>query len=191
MGNITTHPSPVFIQENFEQLSMSEDELKEKKVGVLGLGFPVAWRDESQLEAAMKDTTPGKPDETIRGSPVILIVVYGTRKRAPASEGDVLGMISLGCLMENMWLMAQSLGVGFQIMSGFSGPVQEDVRRILKIPRNRGISFAVRLGYPAGQPGSCGYAVTRPRLPPITSTGKCRERKKTSRIRDITKVVWL
>ena len=32
----------------------------------------------------------------------MFVVVYNPRKRAPASEGDVLGMMSLGCVMENM-----------------------------------------------------------------------------------------
>jgi nitroreductase len=52
-----------------------------------------------------------------------------------------------------MWLMAQTLGIGFQIMSAFSGPVQKDVRKILKVPDHMAVSFAVRLGYPAAQPG--------------------------------------
>jgi len=152
LGNITTYPSPDFIRENFEQLSMSEEELLQKKVGILGMQFPPAWRDKAHLETAMKDTTPGTLNETIKGSPAILVVVYDTRKRAPASEGDRLGTLSLGCLMENMWLMAQELGIGFQIMSAFSGPVQNDVKKILKIPEHMAISFAVRLGYPAAQP---------------------------------------
>ncbi len=153
LGKITTFPSPDFIKENFEQLSMSEGELLKKKVGILGLGFPPAWRDRKRLAAAMKDETPGTLDETIKGSPAVLVVIHDTRKRAPASEGDVLGMLSLGCVMENMWLMAQTLGIGFQIMSAFSGPVQEDVRKVLEIPAPMAVSFAVRLGYPAAQPG--------------------------------------
>ncbi len=153
LGKIPTYPSPDFIRENFEQLSVSEEELLKKKVGILGLGFPPAWRDKAQLEAAMKDRTPGTLDETIKGSPALLVVVYDTRKRAPASEGDVLGILSLGCLMENMWLTAQELGIGFQIMSAFSGPVQKDVKKILEVPENMAVSFAVRLGYPAAQPG--------------------------------------
>jgi nitroreductase len=153
LGSITTYPSPDFIRENFAQLSMSEEELRQKKVGILGLGFPPAWRDKSQLAAAMNDRTPGTLDETIKGSPAILVVVYDTGKRAPASEGDVLGTLSLGCVMENMWLMAQELGIGFQIMSAFSGPVQEDVKNILNIPDHMAISFAVRLGYPAATSG--------------------------------------
>ncbi|MGA2934420.1 MAG: nitroreductase family protein [Methanomicrobiales archaeon] len=148
VGKIKTYPSPEFIRENYEQLSMTEEELLQKKVGILGMGFPPAWRDKAQLEMAMMDTTPGTLDETIKGSPTILVVVYDTRKRAPASEGDVLGTLSLGCLMENMWLMAQKLGIGFQIMSVFSGPEQKDIKKMLKIPEYMAVSFAIRLGYP-------------------------------------------
>ena len=36
------------------------------------------------------------------------------RRRSP---GDVLGMMSLGCVMENMWLMAESLGIRFHILA--------------------------------------------------------------------------
>ncbi len=148
VGNITTCPSPDFIKENFEQLSMSEEELRQKKVGILGMQFPPAWRDKAQLKTAMNDKTPGILNESMKGSPVILLVIYDTRKRAPASEGDVLGTLSLGCVMENMWLMAQKLDTGFQVMSIFGGPVQKDLRKILKIPEYMAVSFAVRLGYP-------------------------------------------
>ena len=81
---------------------------RQKRVGILGLGFPPAWRDREQLAVAMEDRTSGTLDETIKGSPAVLVVVYDTRKRAPASEGDVLGILSLGCVMENM-------GAGYRI----------------------------------------------------------------------------
>lgn len=149
LGKIRTFPSPDFIRENFEQLSMTDEELLQKKVGILGMQFPPEWRDKTKLDRAMNDKTPGTLSQMMKGSPAILVVVYDTRKRAPASEGDVLGTLSLGCLMENMWLMAQDLNIGFQIMSVFSGPVQEDIKKNLKIPEYMAISFAVRLGYPA------------------------------------------
>jgi len=148
VGNVTTYPSPDFIRENYEQLSMTEEELLQKKVGILGLHFPPTWRDKAKLAIAMSDKTPGTLSETIKGSPTILVVVHDTRKRAPASERDVLGTLSLGCVMENMWLMAQKLDVGFQIMSVFSGSVQKVIKKILKIPEHMAISFAIRLGYP-------------------------------------------
>jgi nitroreductase len=151
LGKITTRPSPEFIRENFEQLSMTEAELREKKVGILGLQFPSEWRDRAKLEQAVQDAAPGTLDQTIKGSPALLVVVYDTRKRAPASVGDVLGILSLGCLMENMWLMAEELGVGFQIMSVFAGPIQADIKKVLRVPEYMAISFAVRLGYPVTQ----------------------------------------
>ncbi|HXX87323.1 MAG TPA: nitroreductase family protein, partial [Candidatus Acidoferrum sp.] len=91
--------------------------------------------------------------ERINGSPMLLIVIYDSRKRAPASEGDVLGFISLGCVMENMWLMAQSLEISVHILSVFSGEtVERDVKQVLHIPEYMKIAFAARLGYPASKP---------------------------------------
>ena len=83
-----------------------------------------------------------------------MIVVYDTRKRAPASEGDFLGIMSLGCVMQNMWLTAETLGVGMQIMSVFSSQhVEEELRKILSIRNHIDIAFACRLGYPSVEPG--------------------------------------
>jgi nitroreductase len=51
--------------------------------------------------------------------------------------------------MENMWLMAQSLGIGFRILSVFSGiPVEKEVKKILNIPEYMKIAFTARVGYP-------------------------------------------
>lgn len=79
----------------------------------------------------------------------LLVVLYDARKRAPASEGDALGMMSLGCVMQNMWLVAQSFGIGYQIQSVFgSDHVEREARRLLTFPDHFKIAFAVRLGYP-------------------------------------------
>jgi len=141
---IETMVSETFIQENLEQLSFSEEELLKKKVGILGTMFPPAWK------------TPGyKPHEDrdsirpVQKSPVLLIVVYDPRRRAPDSEGDFLGIVSLGCVMENMWLMANSLGISFHVVSAIGrGPVEKEIRSILNIPDHLKIPFAFRLGYP-------------------------------------------
>ncbi len=80
---------------------------------------------------------------------MLMIVTYDARKRAPASVGDVLGFISLGCVMENMWLMAEELGISLQIMSVFGGDeVESEVKKILEIPEYLRIAYAIRLGYP-------------------------------------------
>jgi nitroreductase len=151
IGNIKSQTREDFIRENYQQLSFSEKELLQKKVGVLGTVFPPSWRDPSKF-----DDVIGKSrslQQTMRDSPVILIAIYDSRKRAPASEGDVLGIMSLGCVMENMWLMAESLGISFRVMSTFSGKsVEKEVKRILDIPKYMKIAFAVRMGYPLSAP---------------------------------------
>jgi len=142
--------SETFIRENYEQLSFSEDELLKRKTGILGTMFPPSWRrpdfrldkiDEAEI-ASMRRRMPT--------SPVLLVVVYDPSRRAPASEGDFLGIISLGCVMENMWLAAESMGIGLQIVSSLSSG--DEVKTILGIPDHLVIAFSCRLGYPVSEP---------------------------------------
>ena len=153
LGNIKSEISEDFLRENYQQLSFSEEELLRKKVGILGTLFPPLWRTPGDWGKVARESEPSSLDATNKGSPMLLIVTYDARKRAPASEGDVLGFISLGCIMENMWLMAQELEIGFQIMSVFGGTtVEQDVKKILEIPEYLRIAYAVRLGYPISTP---------------------------------------
>ena len=153
LGNIKSKISEDFLRENYQQLSFSEEELLQKKVGILGTMFPPSWRTPDDWSKVARESEPSSLDQTIKGSPMLLIVTYDARKRAPASEGDVLGFISLGCVMENMWLTAQALGIGFQIMSVFSGDsVEQEVKKILDIPEYMRIAYAVRMGYPISKP---------------------------------------
>ena len=58
--------------------------------------------------------------------------------------------MALGCVMENMWLMSESLGIGFHVLSVFSdGEVEKKLGRLLQIPAHMKIAFACSLGYPA------------------------------------------
>jgi nitroreductase len=153
IGSIRSRTSIEFLRENYQQLSFSKEELLKKKVGILGTGFPPSWRDPEKLEEVARKSTPAPLDQRINGSPVLLIVIYDSRKRAPASKGDVLGFMSLGCLMENMWLVAQSLGLGLQILSTFANePVEKEVKRVLGIPEHMRIAYAFRLGHPVSTP---------------------------------------
>lgn len=151
IGSVKSKISEEFLRENYEQLSFSKAELIKKKTGILGAMFPPEWVDPAKISEAVKKATPMPLTQSIRGSPTLLIVVYDSRKRAPASHGDVLGFISLGCLMENMWLTAQSLGIGLQILSVFSAPpVETEIKKILGVPKYLKIAFTCRLGYPTG-----------------------------------------
>ena len=153
IGNIKSQVSEAFIRENYQQLSFSEEELLQKKVGILGTMFPPDWRNPARLDKAVRESRPTPLNQRINGSPVLLIVVYDARKRAPASKGDVLGFISLGCVMENMWLMAQFLGISVHVLSVFAGDaVEKEVKQILSIPEYLKVAFAFRMGHPVSKP---------------------------------------
>jgi nitroreductase len=139
--------SEIFVRENYAQLSFSEQELMQKKVGLLGTMFPPFMRTPDA-------PTPAEGSPPFLPTPLLLVVLYDPRRRAPASEGDFLGIISLGCVMENMWLVAESLGIGFHIVSSLSSPeVAKEVKRILDVPENLRVAFSCRLGYPAAARG--------------------------------------
>ena len=141
--------SLTFVKENYKQFSFSEEELRKKKTGVLATTFPPAWRNPKIKKADL--TAADRNDfmqQELNSTPVLGIVLYDPSRRAPASEGDFLGIISLGCVMENMWLMANSLGIDFHIVSSLSnGAYEKNIKKILGIPSNLIIAYSFRLGY--------------------------------------------
>ena len=150
IAGIKSPVSEVFIRENYAQLSFSEQELKKKKVGILGTMFPPSWRTPGVAPKADGESETMQ-NRLVQMSAVLLVVLYDPSRRAPASEGDFLGIMSLGCVMQNMWLAAQSLGIGFQIISSLSGEYIEGiVKRMLGVPSRLRIAFSARLGYPVG-----------------------------------------
>jgi len=149
IGNIKSPISAAFIRENYRQLSFSRKELLRKKVGILATMFPPDWRDPAKVNEIVRESKSWLLSETTEGSPIILIVIYDPRKRAPASKGDFLGIISLGCVLESMWLVAQDLRISFHVMSVFAAASVEDrLKRLLDIPEYMRIAFAIRMGYP-------------------------------------------
>jgi nitroreductase len=151
IGAIETRASPVFLRENAQQLSFSLEELRRRGTGVIASMFPPDWCEpDADFDAIAAAEPPAPLSHSLQDAPCLLLVLYDGGKRAPASEGDVLGFISLGCVMENMWLMAQSLSLGLQILSVFSSaPVEAALREILGFPAHLKIAYACRLGYPA------------------------------------------
>lgn len=149
IGRIQTVSSETFIRENYRQLSFSKEELLKKKTGILAAGFPSSWtREEAKEGKVSEEDRRGSMGGWLEGTPVLLLVVIDPRQRAPDSEGDRWGVISLGCLMENMWLMAESLGLGFHVIVAFGeGKVEAEVKRILDIPGPLKIAYGCRLGH--------------------------------------------
>lgn len=146
IGDIPRALSADFLRENYRQLSFSAEELRRKKTGVLASTFPMSWQSP---DADVTRMQPGLLRDSIQGSPVLLLVLFDPEIRAPASDGDFLGIMSLGCVMQNMWLAAQSVGVSVQILSTFGTTrVQGELRPLLQIPPDRNIAFACRVGFP-------------------------------------------
>ncbi len=140
--------SETFIRENYNYLSFSEEELKSRKTGIMGTMFPKSWQNpDFKLSDLEKD--PDSEQRPFPSGPVLMFVIYNSDKRAPASEGDFLGIMSLGCVMQNMWLVAHSLGLAFQIVSSLASEESvTELRKILNFKLPWKIGFVVRLGYP-------------------------------------------
>ncbi len=147
LADLKSPVSQAFIRENHALLSFSAEELKRRKVGIMGTWFPRFMRDLS-VKPTAEDRVSSDQASLVKKNPVLLVVVYDPSKRAPASRGDTLGFMSLGCMMENMWLMAHSLGISVHIVSSFNdGSMETRAKKILGIPKNLKIAFTVRLGY--------------------------------------------
>lgn len=153
IGKIKRPVSEAFVRENYKLLSFSEEELRRKKVGILGTSFPKAWLKPDYRASEDPDAESMTFGNIIPLSSALLIVLYDPRKRAPASEGDFLGHISLGCMMENMWLMANSVDISCHIVSSLSAyEAEKEIKKLLNIPAYLKIAFSLRLGYIKSKP---------------------------------------
>jgi nitroreductase len=155
IGKIPAQMSERFLRENYEQLSFSEAELSIRKTGMLASAFPKQWTDPEAwnpgADARCQLTFLGR---SVLETPLLLVVLYDGNEHAPGSEGDSLGLMGLGCVMENMWLMAEELGIGMHVLTVFSdSAVEKEVVKTLHIPPPMKIAFACALGY-AAEPSS-------------------------------------
>ena len=153
IGAIRLRPVETFVRESSGKLSFSEGELLRRRTGLLASMFPESWQEPEEDDAGAANLI--YVGRTIEPCPLLLVVVHDDRMEAPAPEGDSLGLMSLGCVMQNLWLSAENLGISMQILSGLAADdVEHRVRSILGIPRHLKIAFAARLGYPLAAPES-------------------------------------
>ncbi|HUY82510.1 MAG TPA: nitroreductase family protein [Acidobacteriaceae bacterium] len=150
IGKIPAYMSENFLRENYAELVSTEEELRIRKRGMLASLFPAAWTDpqawDEDSDARFQLTFL---ERAVQENPLLLVVLYDGSKRAPGSERDLPGHMSLGCVMENMWLMAEALGIGFRVLTVFSdSPVEREVKKVLRTPSNMKVAFACALGYP-------------------------------------------
>jgi nitroreductase len=149
--------SDIFIKENYPHLSFSEEEFRRRKTGLLSSMFPTSWTQGATPDEDVAEDSIASRQRSLFVGPLLLVVLYDPSRRAPASEGDFLGIISLGCVMENIWLAAEDLGIGVQIVSALNSA--PEVKQILGIPDKLRIAYSVRLGHPLTEPA--GYLRVR------------------------------
>ena len=100
--------------------------------------FRIVVVDDARLLAAL--------GATIAGAPLVIMVLYDPTHQAPVCDGDQ--MMSLGCVMENMWLAAQAEHLDVQVISAFAREgVEADVKRLLGVPSPWRVAFGMRLGH--------------------------------------------
>ena len=150
LAEVERPTSEVFIKENYEQLSFSKEELLQRKTDLLASMFPAAWQTPDFKADALEGSGISSRQRALLAAPVMLVVVYDPNRMAPASEWDFLWIISLGCLMQNLWLEAEALGLGAQIVSSLADAAS--LKEILGIPENLRVAFSVRLGYTVQEP---------------------------------------
>lgn len=149
VGKVESPIQEAFLRDNLTHLSFSDEELKQKKVGIAAAGFPPDWVDPAKIGEVVAKADPIPVGNYIRGSPMLLVVLYDPNRKAPAQALDIYGFMSLGCLMENIWLAAEALGVGMQILSlSATASVAKELKQILEVPEPLKIAYTIRLGYP-------------------------------------------
>lgn len=151
IGNIPAEMSETYLRETYEHVSFSEAELTHKKKGTLASIYPRAWTDPEawnpESDARSQVTLLGR---AVLRPQVLMVVLYDSSVHSPDSKGDALGLMGLGCVMENMWLMSESEGLGMHILTVFrNGAVEKQVQHVLQIPPLMKIAFACSLGYPS------------------------------------------
>ncbi|MEP6860367.1 MAG: nitroreductase family protein [Deltaproteobacteria bacterium] len=145
LGTIRAPMSPLFLAESSCQLAPTPEELERRQTGILATSIPPGGRDQPAPGSAENPRVLG---ELISGAPMLIVVVFDPTVHAPASEHDVLGMMGLGCMLENMWLIAQALHLDFQVVSSFAAPeIERDVEHVLAITAPWRIAYALRIGH--------------------------------------------
>lgn len=150
IGALTDTVSLTFLRENDEQVARSDEELATRQTGISARGFAPAWLDPQAWEDPERAAQFTRSlRDSLDGCPLLFVFLHDPARRAPASEGDVLGWIGLGCVLENVWLTAQSLGLGCQVLASLADEgVEPAIRNLLGVPDRLRVALGCRLGYP-------------------------------------------
>ena len=151
LGEVETSFTPEFVQWNLEELSFSEDELKKKKTGMLSTSFPPSWFTPEAREGKIDPSQlKSKLSNMLHQVSALMIILFDPKQGGKNPSGESNDIMSLGFMLENVWLMANAQGVGLRIVSAVAAkPVADKIKEILDIPSSLKIAVGCCLGYPA------------------------------------------
>ncbi len=153
---------------HFYWTRFSRKELEEAKDGVLVDVLPKFVLDLKDNPALIDDAAFWKKAMElyaflIQNSAVLLFIVYNRSLPGVGPLAQLWGIITMGAVMQNIWLAANDLGVSAHVVSGqlMIPESANRIRDILRIPKDKyRLLLIMRLGY-EGKFGKYGTTVRR------------------------------
>ncbi|MHA1386726.1 MAG: nitroreductase family protein [Candidatus Helarchaeota archaeon] len=144
-----------YVNEHFYWVRHSEKELEEKKDGVHINTLPKFVMDlKDNAELINSDDfwqkAMGLWSLLVQNSAVLLLILYNKERPGVGPLKHLWGIISIGGVMQNIWLAANDLGISAQLISGqlMNSDSVNKIKRILKIPDKKyRLMLMFRLGY--------------------------------------------
>ena len=144
-----------YVNEHFYWVRYSDKELEEKRDGVPIDALPkfvMDLKDNSELIKSDEfwEKAMSLWSLLLQNSSVLLFILYNKSRPGVGPLKHLWGIITIGGIMQNIWLAANNLGISVHLISG-QLMVPESVKKmkkILKIPdKNYRIMIIFRLGY--------------------------------------------
>ena len=152
LGQICELPADIsseYVHATFEHLRFGEKNWREGKVGLLA--------EDAPFMANTEDDWTGKDNLArqlarlgiqLDRHQTLLFALYDSAGLAPGSMDDHLQQISMGCVLQNLWLACVASGLGLTMMTVLSDRATEQrLRQILRIPENTRLGFTCAVGH--------------------------------------------
>ncbi|MFX0133737.1 MAG: nitroreductase family protein [Candidatus Hodarchaeota archaeon] len=145
-----------YLDEHFYWVRYSKEELESKKDGVFIDVLPKFVNDLKDNPKLINDDDFWKKSMElysilVQNSAVLLFIIYNRNKPGVGPLKHLWGILSIGAIMQNVWLAANDVGISVQLISGqlMNPDSVKKIMKILRIPENKGyrLMLIFRLGY--------------------------------------------
>jgi len=142
------------IDGHFYWTRFTQEELESKKTGVQIEVLPKFILDLKDNPKLIEDNDFWKKSMQlysilIQNSQILLYILYNQRLPGVGPLHHLWGIISIGAIMQNIWLAANNLGISAQLVSGqlMNPDSVKKLNSILQVPDGYKIMLTFRLGY--------------------------------------------